>query len=263
MPAARPIYDWSGFYLGLNGGGAQSHNCWNMNGYNVPVFSPSGKPTFIGISGATNIAEGCSTSTGAVFGGQVGYRYQVNSFVFGLEAQGDWANLSSSFNSAAFTGINTALSKLPGRLAGGASLVNTSKVDAIGMFTGQVGYSFGPLLWYVKGGAAVTDTKYSGVANLNVGTLLTVNATDAASAVRFGEVVGTGVEWMFAPGWSIGAEYNHLFMGSQNVGFAYTGSSVTAKGLTSVNAAGIPSRNVSINGDLDMATFRLNYSFGH
>jgi outer membrane immunogenic protein len=80
-PIARPIYDWSGFYLGINGGGGQSHNCWDMNGALIFGFSPA-------------ISEGCNTGTGAVVGGQVGYRYQMNNFVFGLEAQGDWADIT-------------------------------------------------------------------------------------------------------------------------------------------------------------------------
>lgn len=264
LPRAAAI-DWSGFYLGLNGGYGRSNNCWDLKGANVPIaqINPA-NPIFIGVSAATNIAEGCNNGNGAVAGGQVGYRYQLNSFVFGLEAQGDWANLKGSNNSAVFNGL-----KLPPGVA--LSLVNTSKVDAIGLFTGQVGYSFGPVLWYVKGGAAVTNNEYDGALALNIPAGVIGNraaigftATDHASAVRFGEVIGTGVDVMFAPGWSVGIDYNHLFMGSQTVGFAYTGSGGT--GLPPAilaSRAGIPSRNERISGDIDMATVRLNYSFGH
>ena len=41
-------------------------------------------------------------------------------------------------------------------------ITNQTKVDAIGLFTGQVGYAWNNVLWYVKGGAAVTDDKYTG-----------------------------------------------------------------------------------------------------
>jgi outer membrane immunogenic protein len=151
----------------------------------------------------------------------------------------------------------------------GLTLVNTNKVDAIGMFTGQVGYSFGSLLWYVKGGAAVTDNKYNGALNLSIvdsrGTQrFALSATDSASAVKFGEVVGTGLDWMFAPGWSVGAEYNHLFMGSNNVGSSLTSFGTTPPITLPKNllAPGMPTRNDSISGDIDMATVHLNYSFG-
>ena len=244
-PVARPIYDWSGFYLGINGGGGQSHNCWDMNGALLFGFSPA-------------ISEGCNTGSGAVAGGQVGYRYQMNNFVFGLEAQGDWADINGSNTSNVFSGLGLKPPK-----GGSLTLVNTNKVDAIGMFTGQVGYSFGSLLWYVKGGAAVTDNKYNGALNLTTAGRFSLSATDSASAVKFGEVIGTGIDWMFAPGWSVGAEYNHLFMGSNNVG-----SSLTSFGTTpaiplpkNLLAPGMPTRNDSISQDIDMATIRLNYRF--
>jgi hypothetical protein len=51
-------------------------------------------------------------------------------------------------------------------------------------------------------------------------------------------------------------------MGDQQVGFAYTGASGTGALAGIRNPAGIPSRNETISGDIDMATVRLNYSFG-
>lgn len=252
VPAARPIYDWTGIYLGINGGWGQSRNCWDMNGALVFGFNPA-------------IAEGCNTASGGVVGGQVGYRQMLGNFVFGIEAQGDWANLKGSNISTVFTGL-----KLPPGVA--LSLVNTTKVDAIGMFTGQIGYSFGPLLWYVKGGAAVTDNKYDGALNLTIAPRIVnaggfaLSATDTASRVKFGEVVGTGLEWMFAPGWSLGAEYNHLFMGTTNTGFALTSFGTTPAippgGPKNLLAPGMPTRNDSISGDIDMVTARINYRFG-
>ena len=177
-----PIYSWAGFYLGLNAGGGSSHNCWDLTNVGLaPVVGGS-------------VSEGCHNATGALAGGQVGYRWQASSWVFGLEAQGDWTN---------FQGSN--LSSLA---AFGPGLTNQTKTDAIGLFTGQVGYAWNNVLWYLKGGAAVTHDKYNGIATLTGVTL------DQASETRWGGTVGTGVEIGFAPGWSVGVEYNHLFMGS-------------------------------------------------
>ena len=83
--------------------------------------------------------EGCHDATGGVVGGQIGYRWQSAGWVFGLEAQGDWADLKSS-NVSLFIPAWT----------------NNSKIEAFGLFTGQVGYAWNNVLWYVKGGAAVT-----------------------------------------------------------------------------------------------------------
>ena len=70
------MYDWSGFYIGANGGWGSSHKCWD----------------FSNAAGAFNVSEGCHDATGGTAGGQVGYRFQSSSIVFGIEAQGNWAN---------------------------------------------------------------------------------------------------------------------------------------------------------------------------
>jgi outer membrane immunogenic protein len=212
--AVAPIYNWGGFYLGINGGGASSHNCWDL--------------TNIGGTALATTREGCHDATGGLVGGQIGYRWQAASWVFGLEAQGDWADLKGSNVSAA-----------PQLLGIG---VNNSKIDAIGLFTGQVGYAWNNVLWYVKGGAAVTSNKYTG-------TFIGTGAQfDSASETRWGGAIGTGIEVGFAPGWSVAVEYDHLFMGSSNISFPAT-----------VFAA---SRTDSIKQDVDMGTVRINYTFG-
>src|SRR5690348_12300564 len=127
------IYDWSGFYLGLNGGGASSSKCWtNTN--------------TLGVATVPNAPEGCRNATGGLAGGQLGYRWQQSNIVFGVEAKGDWANLKGA-NPSTFN----------------VGTTNQSKVNAIGQFTGQIGYAWNTVLWYLKGGAAVTDDKYNGI----------------------------------------------------------------------------------------------------
>src|SRR5579864_3267120 len=120
------VYDWSGFYIGINGGGGSSHKCWtNTNTLGVPTI-PS-------------VSEGCHDASGGMAGGQIGFRWQSANWVFGVEGQGDWAN---------FKGNNVSLLFAPD--------FNQSRVDAFGLITGQVGYALNNVLLYVKGGAAVT-----------------------------------------------------------------------------------------------------------
>ena len=78
-PASGPIYNWTGFYIGGNGGWGQSRNCWD----------------FLDAAGVA-FAAGCRERSGGLVGGQIGYRWQASQWVFGLEAQGDWADLSNS-----------------------------------------------------------------------------------------------------------------------------------------------------------------------
>ena len=211
-PAIAPIYNWAGFYIGINAGGGSSRNCWTTT-------------AVAGLGAVVPTSEGCHDATGALAGGQIGYRWQVTNWVFGLEAQGDWANLKGSNTSspAAFF-----------------PMVNQTKIDAIGLFTGQIGYAWNNVLWYAKGGAAVTHDKYNGILGGFV--------VDQASETRWGGAVGTGVEIGFAPGWSVGVEYDHLFMGSRSLNFTVPG--------------GVFFRTDTVKQDVDMGTVRVNYTFG-
>jgi outer membrane immunogenic protein len=207
-----PVYDWSGLYVGLNGGGASSREC-------LTITSVAGAAVFPN-------SEGCHNATGGLAGGQIGYRWQTANWVFGVEAQGDWADLKGS---------NSSLTAI-------VPYTNQTKVDAIGLFTGQVGYALNNILLYVKGGAAVTDNKYS---SFFTATGIQFNQ---ASDVRWGGAVGTGIEVGFAPNWSVAIEYDHLFMDSRNVTFPASAIAVT--------------RSDNIRQDVDIGTVRVNYRFG-
>src|SRR5437763_10684576 len=62
-PMVAAIYDWSGFYIGGNGGWGSSHKCWDVSNFPgatvVPIFR-----------------EGCHDATRGVVGGQLGYRWK-------------------------------------------------------------------------------------------------------------------------------------------------------------------------------------------
>ncbi len=155
--------------------------------------------------------EGCHDATGGTFGGQIGYRWQAASpWVFGLEAQGNWANLR---------GDNVSLDDPLGTR-------NHSQIDAFGLFTGQIGYAWNNALLYVKGGAAVTSDKYTGF------DIPTGIAFDRATETRWGGVIGVGVEYGFSPNWSLALEYDHLFMGTRDVSLFATGAFAPAAGIT-------------------------------
>jgi len=192
------IYDWSGFYIGINGGGGSSHATWD----------------FVGVG-----REGSHDATGGTVGGQVGYRWQSGQWVFGVEGQGNWADFSGDNTSALF------------------ATRNRTKIDSFGLITGQVGYAWQNVLLYVKGGAAVVSDKYE--ISSTAGALLA-----SSSDTRWGGTVGAGLEFGFAPNWSVGVEYNHIFLSDKDVTFA--GFAGTER----------------IKQDVDMGLVRLNYKFG-
>jgi len=212
-PLLAAAYDWSGFYVGANAGGGASHNCWTNT-------------SLLGVSTDPVGPEGCHDAMGLMIGGQAGYRWQSGNLVFGIEGKADWAGLAGS-------GMSQFLIA--------PQITNQTKTDAIGLITGQAGYAWSNLLWYVKGGAAVTHNTFNG---LLTGTNTIV---DSASEVRWGGTVGTGVEYGFAPNWSVALEYDHLFMGS------------SALNLTT---AGAISRSDNIQQNVDIATASLNYRWG-
>ncbi len=207
-PAMVPaIYDWSGFYIGANGGWGQNRDCRG--------------------DVVTGVAFGCHDGTGGVAGGQLGYRWQTGGWVFGLEAQGDWAGLRGSNVSLAAPALSV-----------------RSNMDAFGLFTGQLGYAWNSALLYVKGGAAVTDTRYDTIFNATG-----VVASSAGYNTNWGGTVGAGVEYGFAPNWSAAVEYDHIFQSSRNLTFT------TPAGV----ALPDPFRT---GGDTDLVTVRVNYRWG-
>jgi len=213
-PVAIPMmYDWSGFYIGANGGYGWARQCLDITqvGF-VNVFS-----------------EACNDKGGGIIGGQVGYRWQAGSWVFGLEAQGDWANLRTErvFVNTPFLTTNTW----------------KSQIEGLGLFTGQVGYAWNAALLYVKGGAAVVDQRFD-IFNTATGIGLL-----QASRTRWGGVIGVGLEYGFAPNWTAGIEYDYLFRESDSRTF-----------VTPNLAVGTLTANT--RSDISMITGRLSYKFG-
>ena len=202
------VYDWTGFYIGANGGWGSSRKCWD---FIDPVF---GGP------------EGCHDATGGTAGGQIGYRWQAGTWVFGVEGQGNWAD---------FRGANTSLFV-------GAPFENRTHVEAFGLLTGQIGYAFNNVLLYVRGGAAVTADRYRG-------TIAGVTF-DRVDDSRWGGAVGVGLEYGFTPNWSAAIAYDHMFMGTRTLDF---------------NTAAAPvvfTREDRIKQDVDVVTVRVNYRWG-
>jgi outer membrane immunogenic protein len=211
-PPMAVAYNWSGFYAGVNGGWGSSSNSWDQ------TFGPT-------------IPLGSHDATGGTVGGQIGYRWQAASWVFGVEAQGNWADFHGS-NAIPFAAV----------------LTNDTRIDAFGLFTGQVGYAANNVLFYVKGGAAVTSDRYRMLA-----TGTDVQLANSVDDTRWGGVVGVGLEYGFAPNWSAGIEYNHMFMQDKTYNFVNNGVAFPAGTLAAQSR---------IRQDVDIITARVNYRFG-
>jgi outer membrane immunogenic protein len=211
-PMIAALYDWSGFYIGANGGWGTSHKCWDN--YTV--------------AGVFIANEGCHDASGGTAGGQIGYRWQAGTWVFGVEGQGNWAD---------FRGRNTSLFF-------GAPFENRSHIDAFGLLTGQIGYAFNNVLFYVRGGGAVVADRYRGF------NTATNTAFDRVDETRWGGVVGVGLEYGFSPNWSAAVAYDHIFLGTRTLD------------LNTTVAPIVFSRQERIKQDADVVTVRVNYRWG-
>jgi outer membrane immunogenic protein len=119
-PPAFPhvrVYDWTGFYVGINGGGGFASNYWSS----VP-----------------DLTSGRSSLSGGMVGGTIGYNLQAGDpFVVGVEADLDWS------------GLDTTIS--PASCGPGCEL----KVPWLSTARLRFGYAFEGVMPYITGGAAI------------------------------------------------------------------------------------------------------------
>jgi outer membrane immunogenic protein len=175
-PAMAPIGNWAGFYIGAMGGYASEN--------------------------------GGDQTKGGFGGGTVGYNWQMNNIVFGLEADAAGASISNSVT-----------------IAGVPAVTLGSKVDALGTVRGRLGFAVDQVLFYGTAGYAWTDAKLSATA---------LGLTISDSKVLSGWTAGAGVEWMFAPHWSVKGEYLYRTLGNETF---FAGTALVANpGTRNINS---------------------------
>ncbi len=176
----------------------------------APVVNWSG--FYIGAVGgyAKENTSNALALSGGLAGGTAGYNWQFDRLVVGVEADAAWTNLGQS------TGI-------PG------FVTVSSKANDLGTVRGRVGYAFNQFLVYGTGGYAWLDNKIST-------TVLGVSFSD--SHVHSGWTAGAGFEVMFAPHWSVKAEYLYRSFSGQTY-FAATLPPGFATGTLNVNSGQI------------------------
>lgn len=201
-PVMAPIaaYSWTGCYIGGNGGYGWGSNSASLRPSSDPASQAFWNPAFNAGAAPSTFSY---TTTGGIAGGQIGCNYQVNSFVVGLEADLDWANITGSQT------INT--SGVPGFVPGFFSSGQT--LDWLGTVRGRLGFTPADRwLVYVTGGLAYGQTSY----NLNFAFPGSNDFhTISASNTNAGWTVGGGVEWAFWNNWTVKAEYLYVDLGNQ------------------------------------------------
>ena len=123
-------------------------------------------------------------------GGQLGYNFQYNRLVLGIEGSVSAADFDRSFASPYFP----------------ATDVWSSRLTWLTTVTGRVGYGFDNWLPYVKGGYAAGNVETS-IQTSPFGVI------SQGSAVHSGWTLGGGVEFKIAPQFSLGLEFMHTDLG--------------------------------------------------
>lgn len=256
-PPPAPMYNWTGFYVGLNGGGAwgQSNVTTNVN-CNVPAgtgyFCDSAG------TGAANAAALDASGTGKIHssaftgGVQAGYNYQWDRAVAGIETDVNSFHLSGTLRG---TGVfPVAGPGAPSALLAGTAYTIADSVSTDWLWTirGRIGWLAQPnLLTYVTGGAAVTRLSLTTTYNDNnaVGPG-PESVSGSAAATKVGWTVGGGAEWLLNNNWSVKAEFLYLDFGSVTTNITVVGKASAAN-------------TISTKADLtaEIARLGVNYKF--
>src|SRR5262249_27994632 len=185
-PYARPVgpavylpppFSWTGFYVGANLGGAWGHRNLTDSLFGLSFTNANDKGAFVG-------------------GGQVGFNYQLGSFVVGVEGDVDGvANTSSPGNGVISPAFGT--------------ILVTSNARWVTTLAARFGVANDTWLFYGKAGGG-----WVGYDNLTV-TVTGVSITGFNNRTSSGWVAGAGIEWALAPNWSVKIEYDYIGLNSQ------------------------------------------------
>ncbi|UPU01355.1 outer membrane beta-barrel protein (plasmid) [Bradyrhizobium barranii subsp. apii] len=216
------VWNWSGGYIGGHVGG----------GYGRTSFSNPYGPSIYGDVVDTPVF---------LAGGQVGYNWQNNDWVFGVEldVSGDVSD-----------GTNTCL-------AASGFIVSANCKAGPNVFatgTGRIGYAFGALghtLAYLKGGVAWQNNRSDVFNNFEGGGPQEKTHFDYG---RVGGTIGLGVEQALTPAWSVKIEYDYLHFGGPSV--------ATPPTVQDPPFAILPANTTGLSSNYHVGKIGLNYHFG-
>jgi outer membrane immunogenic protein len=209
-----PPFSWTGFYVGGNVGGAWAHGSVTDSRFGLNFSNGNNNGVFIG-------------------GGQVGFNYQVNNFVFGAEGDFDWAANNNK------TGNGVLIPAL------GSTFRVTSNDRWLSTAAARFGVAVDRLLFYGKAGGGWVGNSSFMVTNVTTGTSITSSNANTSS----GWLVGGGVEWAFTNNLSAKIEYDYLGLSGRT--FTVPVGSPFLAGDTFTTG----------RGNVQMAKVGLNYRF--
>lgn len=232
-----PIFTWTGIYLG-----GQIGYAWGSGNLHYTLFDPTGTGTILstGVGG---------TPSGVIGGAHVGYNYQINQWVIGLEGSVDGTSLS-----------NTVAASFPALFSGSAITANTS-ANIQGSIRGRLGVAWDRALIYATGGVAFGgfDTNYSFIGNTNGNPAINgggaIFGSNSISNTRVGWTVGGGIDYAVTNNWSIFAEYRYTNFGT------ISAPGLAAAAFATGTAPGLVSAAINSNRTINQNQVQVGFSY--
>jgi len=177
-PVVAPVYNWTGFYVGINGGYS-----WNQSTGDTGCYTPTG--VFDG-TGCWNLNSGVVKPAGGFVGGTAGYNWQVGQMVWGLEGDLQWSQTNN-------TGTTTNICCIPAFTSAVGQVTAQSDLRWFGTARVRAGYLVTPsTLLYVTGGLIYGQENTTGTVVYPL-----VSYLAQGSNTRTGGTVGGGLEYLF------------------------------------------------------------------
>lgn len=194
---AAPIFTWTGFYVGLQGG-------WSGAGHDR-VGLASNNPAIGVHNNVGNLAP-----RGGFIGGRVGYDYQMPGSSFVLGVVGD---LNYDWMKRSIGGIQT-----------GVAFAGSSRIDWDGSLRLKAGYAFDRFLVYATGGVAAAHEKYA------LGTSAPLVSGLRGNSTHWGWTLGGGVQYAVTNNLIVGLEYRYTQLQKKT----YTGAVLPAGAISTI-----------------------------
>lgn len=172
------MQDWSGIYAGVQAGYGWGDRDWDDD------------------AGFFDDEAFRYDLRGAVAGGQIGFNFQTDNFVFGIEADGAWSDMRDSVSEPLF---------------GPFHIDAEAEMEWLATVRGRAGFAWDRFMIYGTGGIAF--------ANVNTDVTTPFIGNDSDSATHTGWAAGVGIEGMITERVSLKAEYLHAGFGKEDFNY--------------------------------------------
>jgi outer membrane immunogenic protein len=202
-PPVAPAFSWTGVYFGLNAGWLGADN--SMINQATPGIDPGVDVQDLAALATGNFSLG--NKSGFIGGAEIGYNYQFNNWVAGIEAD---------IQGIAGQAVNATITSSSGTLS--STLNGSMDTKWLGTLRGRLGFLPAPtLLVYGTGGLAYSEiqaTTSLSQSDSSIGFTGSGTGGDGFAELVTGWTAGGGVEWMFTQNWSVKVEYLHYDLGT-------------------------------------------------